>query len=66
MRRIQPVFSSSPFRPRVQHAKKAHERTAQVRPLTETIVKEEYDLVHELHEGVTTTVGSGRGSIKKV
>jgi len=50
---IEQLFGASPFHPLVEHAKKVHECLKQVRPLTEAMVREDYEEVHRLQDLVS-------------
>jgi len=50
---ISEIFGASPFGPLLEHTKKVHECVRLIRPLTEALIKEDYDEVHRLQDRVS-------------
>lgn len=50
---IKGIFGKSPFQPMVQHTKKVHECVKIIKPLMETVIKEDYAEVHRLQDKVS-------------
>ena len=50
---IKELFGHSPFGPLVEHAKRVHECVKLIRPLTEALVREDYEEIHRLQDQVS-------------
>jgi len=50
---ISELFGQSPFGPLVEHARKVHECVKQVIPLTEALIEENYERIHQLQDEVS-------------
>ncbi len=50
---ISDLFGQSPLGALSEHTKKAHECVKMIRPLTEAMVEEDYDRIHELQDQVS-------------
>lgn len=53
MRAIAELFGRSPFGPLVEHTRKVHECVAEVRPLIEAFLDQQYDQVREIHKRIS-------------
>lgn len=53
MRTFLELFAKSPFKPITRHARKVHDVAAQVRPLMDAFLAEDWDQTHELYEQIS-------------